>query len=153
MGNVWRTVYPSKTKRKMRGKRYGGKLHTGGRSGAGGEEKGGGEKASSSERGERRKERAFLLVMSRGYRGLAWIAPMLTRPYRSPGEGELSTRRNYSLNLFIPSWPRRKLAEKTPSRRRGTEPVEMHRTYIRNWYPDSVGGWHEYTQRLLVTYT
>lgn len=44
---------------------------------------------------------------------------MLTRPYRSPGKH--STRRNYSLNLFTPSWPRENWQRKRQERKEEME--------------------------------
>lgn len=101
-----------------------------------------------AEKERRRKERAFLLVMSRGYRRLAWIAPMLTRPYRSPGKfypTELFAEFIYSLVT-----PRKLAVEAAarPSRERerDREPVRCIDS-IRNWYSDSDGSLHEYMQR------
>lgn len=59
--------------------------------------------------------------MSRGYRRLAWIAPMLTRPYRSPGKfypTELFAEFIYSLVT-----PRKLAVEASaePSRKREEE--------------------------------
>lgn len=54
--------------------------------------------------------------MSRGYRGLAWIAPMLTRPYRSPGKlYSMELFAEFIYSLVTP----RKLAEETPRGRGG----------------------------------